>query len=81
VCSFDALQPGSFETLRFPSPAGQTALMDTQPPDRFERYKQERRQERAEVFGPWAADDEAWERATGQRWPRVPDWGQDAEGG
>jgi hypothetical protein len=39
---------------------------------RFEQYKAERRRWRAELFGRWAGDDAAWERATGQRWPADP---------
>jgi hypothetical protein len=39
---------------------------------RFERYKAVRRAERVRDFGDWAADDAAWEQATGQRWPDEP---------
>jgi hypothetical protein len=39
---------------------------------RFERYKAERRAWRVALFGAWAGDDLAWERATGQRWPADP---------
>lgn len=39
---------------------------------RFERYKAARRRQRARLWGAWAADDERWEQATGQRWPDEP---------
>lgn len=38
----------------------------------FERYKAGRRRQRVELWGAWAADDERWEQATGQRWPDEP---------
>lgn len=40
----------------------------------YEAVKAEIRAERAAFWGAWAADDERWERATGQRFPdRAPE--------